>query len=168
MRKDPAVACDNIFNFVNPADCVTETPLASLGFHRLGTDIVLPGNQALTQSVQSLVSALQVLSPSISSYYNDKRSLTGAGLSEDGMTGYEAGEMLAGMFAAASSSSSASVPSFPFATVSPESDFYPFAQYMLALMMGSLSDPETAAQLSVQHNPQTYLALMNQLYLEAE
>lgn len=165
VRKDPDVPCTNIFNMINPADSVTASPLVSLGFHRLGTDIVLPGDEKLIQTVNTLVAALEKLSPSITSYYNDKHSLTGAGLSEDGMTGYEASEMLAGIFASTTLPGSTDKPSFPLTNVSPESDFYPFVQILVGLALSGGSSDPTGGLISTQHYPQTYLALMNQKYL---
>lgn len=79
---------DNIFNVVNSADSVTVLPLEENGFFRKGNDIVLNGGN-LSSEWTKLKNDLLSISSTIPSYYNDKHSLTGPGLSEDGMTLFE-------------------------------------------------------------------------------
>ena len=88
----------NIFNFINDNDVVTRMPLKDHGFSRAGTDVMLPttpsGNALLNR-----INTLSRIAPTISSYYTDKHALDRAGLSDDGMTGYELMCVFAAMLA---------------------------------------------------------------------
>ena len=80
---------DNIFNIVNSADLVTAIPMKSMGFYRAGNDVVITAASGLNSKMTSTEKKFASICTSISSYYNDKHSLTGMGLSEDGITVYE-------------------------------------------------------------------------------
>lgn len=79
----------NIFNHINTADIVPDLPLTAWGFGRAGIDKPLSGNAETAANKQQLISFLQTLSPSAMDYYNTRYSLSGPGVSEDGMTTYE-------------------------------------------------------------------------------
>lgn len=81
----------NIFNFINPTDLVPKMPLAAWGFFRAGKDIILDDQSEnfCLEKMDQAVSSIWELAPSLSSYYNDRHSLTSKSFSEDGMTCYE-------------------------------------------------------------------------------
>ena len=65
-------------------------PMASWGFHRAGTDILLPGDPEKEALIRDFVEAAGTLAHDIPSYYGDRHSLTGPGLDpENGITAYE-------------------------------------------------------------------------------
>lgn len=152
VRKTPEVDCSNIFNLINPADPVTATPVASLGFFRAGQDILLPGSETYAAKVEQLAASIGTLADSIHAYYNDKHSLTGAGLSEDGMTTYEVACLLATSFIDSSAGTSGLE---PLLAAPAESDFYPFAQ--TAIKMYTSNDMTV---LFMNHMPEVYLQLL--------
>ncbi len=80
---------DNVFNIINPADPVAGMPFAESGFYRPGKEITLAAPQSMVRFWQTTKAGLTGLADSVSGYYNDRHSLTGPGLSEDGMTTYE-------------------------------------------------------------------------------
>ena len=79
----------NIFNIVNDNDCITHMPPENWGFHRVGVDIVMKDETVTTPMVDTMFLSMRTICPSISSYYQDRHSLTGTGLSEDGITALE-------------------------------------------------------------------------------
>ena len=85
----------NIFNFINPADVVTEVPLKAMGYRHIGTDIVLPCEPEAAQRVAEAMQIMAKMSPSIDAYYNDRYSLTDEGAAADGYTAYEIMQALA-------------------------------------------------------------------------
>ncbi len=87
--EDCGVDCSNIFNHINPADIVTEVPLAAWGYRRLGVDITLTNDAADVSRVADAVEVLRKTAPTISQYYTERHSLTYAGTSEDGLTAFE-------------------------------------------------------------------------------
>lgn len=152
VRKTPEVDCSNIFNLINPADPVTATPIASLGFFRAGQDILLPGNATYAAKVEQLAASIGTLADSIHGYYNDRHSLTGAGLSEDGMTTYGVACLLAASFIDSSTGMSGLE---SLLTASAESDFYPFAQTAIKMYMSN-----DLTVLFMNHMPEVYLQLL--------
>lgn len=152
VRKTPEVDCSNIFNLINPADPVTATPLASLGFFRAGQDILLPGNATYATKVEQLAASIGTLADSIHAYYNDRHSLTSAGLSEDGMTTYDVACLLAASFIDSSTGMSELK---SLLTASTESDFYPFVQTVIKMYTGS-----DLTVLFMNHMPEVYLQLL--------
>ena len=140
----------NIFNLINPADIVTRLPMASLGYRRAGTDLILSADAGEVTRLDLTMATLSKLAPDIPAYYNDRHSLTGAGLSDNGMTAYELmlsiGRMLAG-------NQGAGLP-----TVSPDSDFAP----MLALLAGKGDGSDAMQRIATQHMPTRYAELIAQ------
>ena len=132
----------NIFNLLNPCDMVTLVPPTSLGYGRAGQDIVLPNSRETAESLQAAMGALEALTPSIYAYYEVRHSLTGPGLSDDGMTVFELMCLLTGSFEGAA----VSLPE-----IAPDSDLAP-----LTAMNGGGMD----ASLLLQHMPFTYQTLM--------
>ena len=94
----------NIFNVLNPCDIVPKVPLASWQFARAGKDIVLDADAARAKELDDAVASLYSLAPDITSYYTTRHSVTGAGISEDGLTVYEVMLLLSGKITSASSS----------------------------------------------------------------
>ncbi len=132
----------NIFNLLNPCDMVTLVPPLSLGYGRAGLDIVLPNSRETAEGLQTAMGALEALTPSISAYYEVRHSLTGPGLSDEGMTVFELMCLLTGAF----DGSAISLPE-----IAPDSDLTP-----LTSMNGGGMD----ASLLLQHMPFTYQTLM--------
>ena len=145
----------NIFNLLNPCDLVTLLPPPSLGFGRAGRDIVLPNDQDAAQALAAGIENLSSLIPGIDAYYTVRHSLTGPGLSDEGMTAYE---FLCAAAAAFSGAGGVSLftEGAPV-TVAPDSDFAP----LLGLLAGSGEAGSTQAlNVAMQHMPITYMALM--------
>ncbi len=132
----------NIFNLLNPCDVVTLVPPLSLGYGRAGQDVVLPNSRETAEGLQGAMGALEALTPSVSAYYEIRHSLTGPGLSDDGMTVFEFMCLLAGGFEGAA----ADLPE-----IAPDSDLAP----LTAMNAGGMD-----ASLLMQHMPLTYQALM--------
>lgn len=149
----------NIFNFINPCDVVTKMPLESLGYRRAGTDVVLQNDAALAAKVDAALESLAALSPDIPAYYEQRHSLTGPGLADDGLTAFDA--MLAlGASLAGESAQRADAPSLSaFDAISPQSDFAPLAALLEKI---AARDSETAQTVFAQHMPQMYAQLMTQ------
>ena len=145
----------NIFNLLNPCDLVTMLPPPCLGFGRAGRDVVLPNDQAAAEALAGAVENLGALIPGIDAYYTLRHSLTGPGLSDEGMTAYE---FLCAAAAAFSDAGGVSLftEGAPLA-VAPDSDFAP----LLGLLAGSGEAGSTQAlNVAMQHMPITYMALM--------
>ena len=145
----------NIFNLINPCDIVTLLPPPTLGFGRAGRDIVLPNSREAAQALSDGIASLSALIPSIGAYYTVRHSLTGPGLSEDGLTAYEFLCAAAGAFSEAGGASL--ITEGAPMTVAPDSDFAP----LMALLAGSGEAGSTQAlNVAMQHMPITYMALM--------
>ena len=145
----------NIFNLVNPCDIVTMLPPPTLGFGRAGRDIVLPNSRDAAQALSDGIASLSALIPSIGDYYTLRHSLTGSGLSEDGLTAYEFLCAAAGAFSEGGGVSLIT-DGMPL-TVAPDSDFAP----LMALLAGSGdAGSSQALNVAMQHMPVTYMALM--------
>ena len=145
----------NIFNLLNPCDLVTMLPPPCLGFGRAGRDVVLPNDQAAAEALAGAVDNLGILIPGIDAYYTLRHSLTGPGLSDEGMTAYE---FLCAAAAAFSGAGGVSLftEGAPL-TVAPDSDFAP----LLGLLAGSgEAGSSQALNVAIQHMPITYMALM--------
>lgn len=85
----------NIFNFINPADVVTEVPLKQMGYHHIGVDIILPCEPETAERIAGEMDIMYQAAPTIKKYYTERHSLTGAGKDKDGYTGYEIMQALA-------------------------------------------------------------------------
>ena len=132
----------NIFNLLNPCDVVTLLPPPSLGFGRAGQDIVLPSSRETAENLSRAMLALDDLAPSVSAYYELRHSLTGPGLSDEGMTAFEFMCLLASSLGGAPSA---------LPELAPDSDFA-----ALTALNGGGQD----ASLLMQHMPLTYSALI--------
>ncbi len=132
----------NIFNLLNPCDVVTLVPPLSLGYGRAGKDVVLPNSRETAEGLDQAMAALEALTPTISAYYEVRHSLTGPGLSDEGMTVFEFMCLLTGAFNGAA---------FSLPEIAPDSDLAP-----LTAMNGGGTD----ASLLMQHMPFTYQTLM--------
>ena len=151
--EDPGVDCSNIFNLINPGDIVTKLPLEGWGYHRLGTDVLLPGEADAEKKVNEAAGTMLELAPTISQYYGERHSLTEAGLSDDGVTAFEM--ML--IFARSLAGTGTDTQSVGFGEVSEESDFaLPFRLLDEAMKEGG----EGAVGAAGQHMPAKYQKLM--------
>lgn len=157
IRETVDLDCSNIFNLINPCDPVTVTPVASLGFFRAGRDIVLSGNEETIAKLQSLADAIGSLASTIPEYYEAKHSLTGPGLSPDGLSAYDLAHTLADMFIQATKpdGSGTSMDLGQLLTVPESSDFYPFVQVVASLYVNG-----DMAKLFNHHMPEVYMRLM--------
>ena len=150
--EDPGVDCSNIFNLINPGDIVTKLPLEGWGYHRLGTDVLLPGEADAEKKVNEAAGTMLELAPTISQYYGERHSLTEAGLSDDGVTAFEM--ML--IFARSLAGTGTDTQSVGFGEVSEESDFaLPFR-----LLDEAMKEGGGAAGAAGQHMPAKYQKLM--------
>ncbi|MBO4355527.1 MAG: lipase family protein [Clostridia bacterium] len=141
----------NIFNVINSSDIVTYLPLASMGFYRLGTDIVLSGTASLTERVASIIDSLSTVSSGVSSYYNDKHSTDKKGLSDDGVTVKEVMDAVcSALFIGGGAEESMKL----LSSLSADSDFGPVVSLM------SEFSSETSMMyllISAQHMPSAYI-----------
>lgn len=80
--------CENIFNIINANDLVPMLPPTYMGYKRLGTDIVLGTENVITYGIKLSFENFQKNCPDISSYYNEKFSLSNDQTGE-GMTPFE-------------------------------------------------------------------------------
>ena len=145
----------NIFNLINPCDIVTMLPPPTLGYGRAGQDILLPNDREAAQALSDGIRNLGQLIPSITAYYTVRHSLTGPGLSEDGLTAYEFLCAAAGAFSEDGGASL--ITEGAPVTVAPDSDFAP----LMGLLAGSGEAGSTQAlNVAMQHMPITYMALM--------
>lgn len=147
-----ATECPNVFNLINPADLVTLTPPTGFGYTRLGTDVMLPGDETMAASLQASMDQLQALCPTIPSYYNVRHSLTGPGEGEDGVTVYE---VLQGLALSLSGLSGQSTDQAAMPQVAETSDLAPLMQSLAAL-----SDSDEAARVFGQHATAVYAQLL--------
>ncbi len=164
VRFDPNLACPNIFNFINPCDVVPMMPLSVWGFGRYGLDIILPGTSTEVKQVTDPMAVLSGTAPTLESYYNDRHSLKGAGLADDGMTVYEVmtslGKMLAdGGSVGVATGGAGAMSGFDMRLLfmSQESDLYPFMQIVMGLVA---ENGEGMQRVLIRHIPSTYQALM--------
>ena len=152
---------DNIFNINNTDDAITELPFAEYGFYRKGNEISLRGSGLAKTTWSRLKKSLVGISPSITSYYNDKHSLTGPGLSEDGMTMFELINKILDGSDGADLSSLASLKDTEagqlIMSISRDSDLYPIRSLFESLQgLGALQ----YLPLVYAHYPETYDSLL--------
>lgn len=79
----------NIFNLINPADLVTYLPIAGWGYHRVGNDLILAGDQDIAARLKGDMDLLAAFVPTISDYYGKKHKIEGLEGFENGITAYE-------------------------------------------------------------------------------
>ncbi len=171
--EDCGVDCSNIFNHINPADIVTEVPLAAWGYRRLGVDITLTNDAADISRVADTVGVLRKTAPTISQYYTERHSLTSAGTSGDGLTAFEfmlaavaaaqksgnvAGSGTSGANASGNGTSGIGTSSSMLDAVSSDSDFAPLVELLRDAMS---ENGALAAEAVRQHLPTTYLELLS-------
>ncbi|MBQ7646869.1 MAG: lipase family protein [Clostridia bacterium] len=149
VRGDAAnVEHKNIFNYINPNDAVTHVPLADHGYKRAGTDIILP-KLSKTNELVTALEDLSSIAPDIKSYYEDKHSLTSAGLSDDGMTVFQVMNYLCDILVTQTADMS------KLSGIQPESDLYP-----LVSLLSKFSDSTQAMKIASEHLPTMYSVLL--------
>ena len=164
-----SVYADNIYNVINRYDPFPELPPSEMGFYRPGNDIILEGNSVPWSTWKSLKSSLIKISGTIGSYYNDRHSLTQAGLAEDGMTLYEllkqVVDLLMNTDLSDTSDTMALMQSIVgsdtykmISGISRQSDLYPVSQ-MLSLT-NLLFNYEKYTALGENHKVETYIDLL--------
>lgn len=164
-----SVYADNIYNVINRYDPFPELPPSEMGFYRPGNDVILEGNSIPWSTWKSLKSSLIKISGTIGSYYNDRHSLTQAGLSEDGMTLYEllkqVIDLLMNTDLSDTSDTMALMQSIVgsdtykmISGISRQSDLYPVSQ-MLSLT-NLLFNYEKYTALGENHKVETYIDLL--------
>ena len=121
-------------------------PPASLGFGRVGQDVLLSNTLSEVQAVNAAADALSALAPSITDY---RHALTGPGISESGLTAFEFLCAVSGALGSGSGDLSL------VSALAPDSDFAPVA----AMLSGEGAESRTYAA-AMQHMPATYLALL--------
>ena len=163
------VYADNIYNVINRYDPFPELPPKEMGFYRPGNDVILEGNSAPWSTWKNLKSSLIKISGTISSYYNDRHSLTQAGLSEDGMTMYELLKQIIDLLMNTDITDTSDTMALMqsilgsdtyrmISSISRQSDLYPVSQ-MLSLTTLLFSYDQYVA-LGENHKPETYIELL--------
>jgi hypothetical protein len=153
----------NIFNFINPADVVTEVPLKSMGYSHVGIDIVLPCEAETVTRIATEMEVLHEVSPTIEAYYTVRHSLTGPGLSENGYTAYEIMQALASSLTGIRSDINGGINMqdvYDIIDSAPDgkkSDFAPLAD-LVSKLIGR--DGSYGVGIFMQHLPTTYAQLI--------
>ncbi len=155
---DPGIDCSNIFNVINLGDLVPRVPLAGWGYCRPGIDIILESDERSTARAGEIYDVFYGVAPTISGYYNDRHSLTQAGLSEDGATVFELMLLFVRTLAGASLDGAAGG-GVELGAFSGESDLAPLFNL---LEDETKNGGEGAARLLKQHMPATYQKLLAQ------
>jgi hypothetical protein len=148
----------NIFNVINPCDCVPRLPLAAWGYSRAGKDIILPADPSSVRKLDDALTSLSALAGDVNSYYFARHSLLRKGLSDDGMTVFQAFILLSECLSNLKPYSMESPVSLQFGAL-PESasDFSP----LLGVLQNLAADGGSGAKaLLNEHMPDTYLKLM--------
>ena len=153
----------NIFNFINPADVVTEVPLKAMGYTHVGIDITLPAEPETIQRIAEAMEILYTMSPSIDAYYNVRHSLTQAGLSEDGYTAYEIMQALASSLTGLKTDINGGLSMkdiyeiMDSSSKGSESDFAPLVNQLAKIIE---RDGTYGVSIFMQHMPATYAKLI--------
>ena len=155
---DVGVVCDNLFNHINTGDLVPAVPLASWSYRRLGSDILLGGDDESVERRDCVVDALSAVAPSVSAYYCDRHAPDRAGLSENGITAFElmlavSRNILSSPAADDSGPSLGEMGAF----LSPDSDLYPLYEL---LRKGAEEEGAGFAAVLRQHLPSVYFGLL--------
>lgn len=152
----------NIFNVINPCDCVPRLPLASWGYSRAGKDVILPADPERVKLLDDGMSSLSRLASDVNSYYNVRHSLFREGISDDGMTVFEAfvilSEGLSRITETTLEGGGSGGMQFSALTAS-SSDFSPLFGVLQNL---SADGGKEAKALLNEHMPDTYLKLMKE------
>ena len=156
---------DNIFNINNTEDPVTMLPFAEYGFYKKGQNIQLKGSSVTRTVWNRLKNMLLGISPSISSYYNDRHSLTGPGLSDDGITMFE---LISKIMEGSNGISLENIGGFKdseagklIMSIDPSSDLYPMRQLFESLQ--SITGLFMYLPLISAHYPDTYASLLEKV-----
>lgn len=146
----------NIFNYLNPRDLVPEMPPAGWGFFRAGTDIRLPCPTDAQAPYTELLDTLLDIASTPEAYYSERHSLTGPGLSDDGLTAFEVFLLLARTLSGQAPADGGSADGL----IAPESDLYPLTQ-----LLDRAAEDDWAAGTDIlhQHLPDTYMTLLREL-----
>ena len=143
-----------IFNYINPADIVTLLPPGYMGFVRLGTDIILDGDEERINTLNSVLDSFREVAPDIKSYYEKEYTITMPGLSYVvSMTVYDV------MLAVGDVINTGDTNSLGLLALLPsDSGLYPLVQ-----TLGSLDLVSSGSEISRQHTPQRYADLISSL-----
>lgn len=150
----------NIFNYLNPLDLVPQMPLEAWGYSRAGTNILLPADREMPYG--ETLDILAGIAPTVDAYYNERHSLTGPGLSEDGLAAFEVFLMVGSALAGAGTESDAAsaAPDGLKKLLSTDSDLYPLTEL---LERAAANDWEIGKDILHQHLPDTYGSLLEML-----
>lgn len=146
----------NIFAINNKADLVTYLPLRFWGYRSIGTEIWLNGDQDGIENAGKTAEILYSVVPTVSSYYNDRHSLTSPGLSDDGVTAYEL--MLTVCAAVRSGSFGLNDGNEDGGIISDDSDLAPLAELFSEW---SKNGGSGFGEIVKQHMPTTYQKLLD-------
>ena len=162
--------CKNIFNIINTSDPVPALPLEQWGYSRLGTDILLGESGSKNDGADEFSDILFKISPTPSSYYNDRHSLTEESLSDDGMTSFELMLTLSRYLIKEVNDDSDGEKSFSsdadlasLKTHCKNSDFAPFFDLLSSL---AENDGEKASAVLREHMPSVYSELISGMETE--
>ncbi len=154
----------NIFNFINPADVVTEVPLKAMGYHHIGTDIVLPCEPDAAARVAQAMAVMAQMSPSIKAYSEDRYSLTGKDSTDNRYTAYEIMQALASSLTGLRSDINGGINMadiYSIMDASPTSGDSAFAPLVELLSRIVGKDGSYGVKIFMQHMPATYTALID-------
>ena len=154
----------NIFNFINPADVVTELPLKAMGYHHIGTDIVLPAEPDAAQRVAEAMVVMSQMSPSIKAYYEDRYSLTEKDSTDNSYTAYEIMQAMASSLTGLRSDINGGINMadiYSIMDASPTSGSSAFAPLVELLSRVVGRDGTFGVKIFMQHMPATYTALID-------
>ncbi len=154
----------NIFNFINPADVVTEVPLKAMGYRHIGTDIVLPCEPDAAQRVAEAMTVMAQMSPSIKAYYEDRYSLSGKDSTDNRYTAYEIMQALASSLTGLRSDINGGINMadiYSIMDASPTSGDSAFAPLVELLSRIVGRDGSYGVKIFMQHMPATYTALID-------
>ncbi len=143
----------NIFNVINPCDTVTAVPLTKWGYTRLGNDIILPANSGKAKKTAEEIDSLSDIAPSVSAYYDQRHSLTGPGLSDDGITTFELMMAMTKTVLESENKTDITIPE----GFSSDCDFAPLFDL---IRKGTEKDENGKTYVLRQHLPETYLRLL--------
>ena len=149
-------AAENIFNCISTADLVPYVPLGAWGYRRIGTDVVLQADAALTETTKERVAIFERLAPTLSSYYTARHSLSSSGEAQDGVTTFSL--LYAALCARLLPNDPQNTVGFDPSLISQTSDFAP-----LINLLGELTAQGGAglSELAKQHMPASYDALID-------
>ena len=149
-------AAENIFNCISTADLVPYVPLGAWGYRRIGTDVILQADAALTVATKERVAIFERLAPTLASYYTVRHSLSGSGEAEDGVTTFSL--LYAALCARLLQSDAQNTVGFDTSLISQTSDFAPLINLFEEL---TAQGGAGLSELAKQHMPASYDALID-------